>query len=533
MKMNKLAMAVAASTAMMAGTAQALIPGAEGNGNERLDIYMSGATALDKQLKFYFTDLCQAGTLDIFTDNISKPQGKAFSAYYCVLGPAEVSGLSKTYNVMLHKRSRGGSAWGVGPVAGAIEMEQMDITDANCDFSTVDGTDNGNDVYECSSSNTFLARSDAGISDVEPQLFNYGPNLIDVNDDPSISAGDPGTVPVSDALLANMDIAAMNATTFGIVVTKDLRDALQDAQGLTVGSEEVSEMPSLSRDLIGSILGGVRISWDEVKVPGSATGIFTNAAGTGYAATRSQINVCRRVEGSGTQAQANAVFNNVGCGVALNPATDNTPTSTLDGTGAGVDTPDQFGLGLFPLTAIHENSGSGDVTDCMSALQNYDDGAGNSVWGIGIQSLEKADDDFRFIRINGVAPVLESVAANEYLDYVTTSIQWRTGSVDGIDAPAGDTLAVLQSIRTKASNPTTIAALNSSLQSKSAILDGGSKANIGALALFYKGFAPSAPFDSANPVSCASREGVSGTLPPNSCNIPVVYRTECSGTANK
>lgn len=548
MKMNKLAYAVAGATAMMTGAAHALIPGVDdSNGNVKLDIYMSGATALDKQLKFYFTDLCQTGTLDIFTDDLSKPQGKSFSAYYCVLGPAEVPGLSGTFNVMLHKRSRGGSAWGVGPVAGAVLMDQMviqgetnpgdgdfcgDLTGAAPGSDTTNGVTT--DVWLCDNSQVVQERSHAGISDVEPALFNEFENLIDVNDDPSISLGEPGTVPVSDALLNNMEIRAMNSTTFGIIATKDLRDALQEHQGLVPGSETLENMPSLSRDMIRSVLGGVIKDWNDIK-NGAGVGLFASATGDSYASDRSQINVCRRVEGSGTQAQANAVFNSVGCGAVQPVATDNTPGSSLsDGVGAGDDEP-SGGFGLT-VSAIHENFGSGDVTDCMSTLQNYVGPVnGDSVWALGIQSLEKADSDFRFIRINGVAPVLESVAANEYLDAVTTSIQWRTGPVNGVPAPAGDIQSILESIRTNASNPTTIASLNASLQSKSAILenDGVTKANIGALALYYKGFTPSTPWAASNPVTCSSREGELGNLPPNSCSIPTVFRGECNTAAGK
>ncbi len=521
MKLKTLAAAIAATTVSL--SANALVPGQESAADlalPRIDVYGSGATALDKQLKNFFTNLCRAGSLDIYTDDLSKPQGSSFSAYYCVVEQSAVPGLTSDHRVMLHKRSRGGSAFGVGPVAGALSIDQMTIeagTAGDPCGTAPAGSDNGVPVWLCDRNDVFQQPSDFGISDVEPTLFT-GPNLIDPNDSADINPGDPGTVPLTSAELSAIaaNTFAMNATTFGVPVTKNLRDVLQAAQGLPEGSDDVDDMPSLSREMVASIYAGAFVNWENYIVPGTATGLATwadsNTVVGGPALGNSRVNVCRRVEGSGTQAQANAIFLNNPCAAgATPPATDNTAASALkDGVGVAID---PFPLAV-PIALIHENSGSGDVTDCLDNLQ-----AANK-WAVGVQSLEKGSDDWRFVAINGVAPTLQNVANNTYIDYVTTSMQWRDQTINGVAPPSGNVLEIMKKIRDDAASPSILNGLNAGLNPRITDADPNRSA-VGALALPYKpGATPSIPFDASNPVATASREGSTGTLPPNSCRTP-------------
>jgi hypothetical protein len=131
-------------------------------------------------------------------------------------------------------------------------------------------------------------------------------------------------------------------------------------------------------------------------------------------------------------------------------------------------------------------------------------------WAVGVQSLEKVNAAYRFVKIDGVAPTVQNVAENKYKDWVETSIQWRNVA-NGGPAVGSDTLDLLNTIAKNASTPGTIATLNT------AFIHGfGTGAY---LALNTNGHVPSYPHDDANPVTTATHAPLGI---PNTCNPPVV-----------
>jgi hypothetical protein len=181
----------------------------------------------------------------------------------------------------------------------------------------------------------------------------------------------------------------------------------------------------------------------------------------------------------------------------MNAVFANTPCSTgVQKPARQADTNPVFG------PVVQENSGSGDLTVC---LQNQF-AAGK--WAIGVQSLEKVDASFRFIKIDGVAPTLKNVAQNKYKDWVETTIQWRNAASNG---PVGDALAILQTIAKDASTPATIASLNTKF-----VHGFGTGAY---LALNTNGHTPSFPHQDSNPVTTATHAPLGA---PNTCNLPTI-----------
>lgn len=471
MKLNKLTMACAA--ALISGQALAHAP------TEVPDetLYISGASAQDKALKALVTNLCVSGTLDTFKD-IANPakKGKAYTSYFCTIDASLVPGMSANKKVLINKRSAGGSGKGVQVVADGVAIEAMNINNGNC-------SDNGDSTWDCDISggvaggDLFMQVSTAGISDVEPSMFT-GPNV------------PPGDLAVTPAQVAKMDVTSMNAVIFGVPLTVNLYEALQVAQGLTPGALDEANMPSLSSAQVNGLITGNIKKWDQLLVGGvpltSAAGV-TPPTGDMFGPNNvgPLVHVCRRVPGSGTQAQMNAVFANSPCAAGVQP-------TALQG-----DSNPVFG------PKIQENSGSGDVTVCMA------DQLAAGYWAVGVQSLEKVEPaTFLFPKIDGVAPTLKNVAENKYKDWVETTIQWRNAANSG---PSGDTLAILQTIATDASTPGTINALNG------AFVHGfGTGAY---LALNTNGHVPSYPHDDANPVTTATHAPLGA---PNTCNLPTV-----------
>lgn len=473
-----------------------------------LTINVSGATASDKALKDVFATLCEGDSLTVFTDrceddsaavngqdcgagNPAKLPGKSFAAYFCTMGAT--AGISPDQNVLFRKRSSGGSFWGTVPVASADPtVEQMQLG-ANCGEESPG-------IYKCDKNVTEPTTSDAGISDEEPALFT-GVN----------SAGEDE---MTTTLSGQLDVQPIAALTFGIPVTNALYGALQKAQGLNEdldgdavieGTSEtateadiIANMPSLTKEQVAALMKGTIGEWSNVQyggVPLTATAGIT-------APSDARVTICRRTNGSGTQAQLNANFLNVPCALDADlPAVDNTTCTDTKGNanpalpfcapGYATTTATSAGAAI-----VHENSGSGDVTECLDQLQ-----AANR-WAVGVQSMEKDSTEWSFIKINGEAPTLENVAKGNYFDWAATTIQWRNTTVNGVPAPSGDMLTILNAIRVEAGKPAVLDSLNDKVNQ-----------NIGATG--YLGLAGSgvaSPFNANLPVMQYTREG-------KTCNV--------------
>ncbi len=207
----------------------------------------------------------------------------------------------------------------------------------------------------------------------------------------------------------------------------------------TMGNTEKC-MPSLTASEIRSIFGtngAIRRIADFQGELG--TGVFTELTGTGT--TDDTIQICRRVEGSGTQAQFNAMLMGYPC-----------DPNAADGS---IDTLRPEGEGNFTLF-VTENESSGDVEKCLNDYNNGTNTNANATnkntllrkrWAIGIQSLEKNvptagtalaagvySNQYRFIKIDGFAPTLVNAHAGDYINVARQSLQYKTGALAPIPA---------------------------------------------------------------------------------------------------
>lgn len=444
------------------GTASALPPTAIPD----FEIFISGSSSSDNLIGGLFGQLCVDGTLDIYLDN-SANRGSVKRAYFCTIDEKKIpNGLSiGTPDVLIHKRSAGGSAFGVKPV---------------CEKQTSDGSEAPLDFLQINQFNCFLSvtgnyvcgedlnqrHPDAGVSDVGPMEFV-----------PSLASSQCDVVRSSFALV------------FGIVANERLRNALQNAQGLTVGSDSAADVPSLKTDKIRSMLVGNVGTWDKLTFGGA--GLDTYATGL----TENRVKICRRVPTSGAQTQAQLVLLDSGCTAgALGP----------------------FGAPGNPFGGpiVVENSGSGDVELCMQAAED------NGEMAIGIQSTEKNGDEeyaYRHIAIDGELPTINNAAKGEYSDWVVSTIQWEFPFV--FPSNEDDIVAILQTVAARAASPDAMADANTNADS---IHDWGQG---GALALAENGCDPDAIFDINNPCTPYTRSP-GGT--PNNCTGPYLLEGQTS-----
>jgi hypothetical protein len=386
--------------------------------------------------------------------------------------------------------------------------------------------------YQCTG--TVNDTPEAGISDVEPTLF-FGPNLIPNVPEAPTTAGAPGTEPlVNDG---GFSVGTLDATTFGIQVTTNLRNDLQAVmidEGIlpntcSVGDETEECMPSLSRAEIVSLYGGGVQTWDDFMVGGVSLPAANAALGRTNP-TNLKINVVRRTPGSGTQAQFNALFFNAPChGAAPAPLRDNTSfTSRLNNTTtyppAALFTNIGGATGCNGVSTaqacVHEGQGAGDVEAALSRLN----ASAITRWGVGFNALERgfggSKDYLRFIKVDGVAPSLANVANNKYYDWSATSIQWRTTAYAGAvnNVPSAGQLSLINGIRAQAVTVVDIDAANDAYTRPA-----GLGFTFGNLAFPNASATPAIaaafPFNPENPVM-TSRRLVGGA--PNTCTTATI-----------
>lgn len=490
MKIRNLALAVAASLC----ASQAFALGIVASKNATLKLNVSGATAADIQFSNYITQVCTPGTLDTFRNPADN--SRAFS---CSIAAGEIAGVAGGTSALFRKES-GGSATGVTPIINNTTLNGIDL-----DTCVLSATPN---LWTCSNT-TLQVPSELGISDVEPELFTITANSIGAITDPNG--------------VGQLNVSSVNAQTFGIVVTPDLRNALQAAQGLVVGSDDVANMPSLSSALIANIFASRMANWGTL-VDSTGTGINATAVKTNSNA----VEVCLRAPGSGTQAQFNAFYMGNSCLYRGASSKQFLGFSTPpDGNGINNDiVRRQVGPVLTPPPYIHAGVGSSDVGKCMTQI------AAANRTAIGVQSMEKVAEtltdrnNFKYVAVDGVAPTLENMQAGLYRNWASLSIQWRNDVLSGIKLAAAQKFVELA----QAMGP--VADFNASLKAAPlaipAILDAtdaSGRADVGTLAFAGKSGNPSIlggwdaaeplfAFDKAtglgNPSSCAAARLVSG-----------------------
>jgi len=305
-----------AFTAMAAGQAHAALSAAEqlivndAVSNGRV-LFISGASATQKGFTGIINSMFTGTTIRFANTTASS---KDFEAVAGKLGAG--AGAWSNQNVIIIDRVKGGSVWGVDPVARATAIESLDVTSATCGSA---GAGTSASPYVCSA--TPLAGymvPDAGVSDVAPTLFQT----------PYNTEGETAAESLNAAELAELVANPIYALAFGVPVTKNV------------------PLVNLNKAAVSAIMTGNVGTWNQVDASLPADDIV----------------VCRRVPGSGTQAVDNMYFGNFPCDTGL---ANNGPADRY-ASGAWDDATRKFTVtgGTGGLVVV-ENSTSGDVVNCL------------------------------------------------------------------------------------------------------------------------------------------------------------------------
>ena len=377
---------------------------------------VSGATATDRTVSDTMLDatagLCDstlggANAADVYTTqaNFATPTNYVV---VCKL-KATITGFAglQGRTVAMSKFS-GGSGTGVQPVANGTALASgssakwVDIASATCSAATNVPATSTTQTYNLRTGCGVLASQipQAGFSDVEPVLLGA-------------SAADRAKLTTSTGV----------AVVFAPVVSRNFFIALQKAQGLDAnpaclsGGVLTGEVATATAECLPNLTTAqVRGMFKSGSALTLVNRIFDNAgtpvAITPAASGNNNINVCRRNNGSGTQASYETYYFSQRCGTAG-------PVSTLTFIGAtGQGATDGCDAGACAYTAtyagdrVFTGNGAGDVRLCMDARNDA------GIYAIGVVSTENAPNDstneWRFVKIDGAAPSLENTVAGRY-----------------------------------------------------------------------------------------------------------------------
>jgi hypothetical protein len=393
--------------------------------------------------------------------------------------------VAENTQIVIVKRSKGGSVWGVDPIARASRIESLDFT-ACAAGGAADGTTydyfcgvKGKDPDSVDFTNPAVNNgdvSDFGVSDVSPTLFK-GPYNVEF-----------GQGQLADNEVAVLSIKPVNTVMMGIVATND-----------------VAATTRITRTDYANMLAGNVYDWTQLDAA---------------AAGNTQVVVCRRVNGSGTQASYNWYFNNFPCQNSFNGTmapttmTADSASGIVGGNGT-VATP--YLIDPTQGYTVVNNSTSGDVRNCLIKAQTHadhtikgDDGNyytiqfGNSVdpfKAIGVLSLDSYNaagtgsgegTEWRFRMIDGAgtyvpgtdtasvgatgfAPSKANLLSGAYDFAVELTMQYRNATVvnpqgDSVAALTGTKQAFADELIKRSGDPAKIA-LNSKVKAYAALPD--------------------------------------------------------------
>ncbi len=245
-------------------------------------LVVAGASAARDNFQAEFALLCQAGTLNLYRALPTANQD--FRAYSCtLLNAAPVPVALRNTNATVYYRSEGGAGWGPGSIAKSTQIMRL-VVDGACTLAAPPalgdcavagytlGTDTG-------TGHIVKATTDLGVADQEPAMYR-GENWV---------GGALGTEPAAGVLEALAKSTGF-AQTFGVLVNSAL------------------PITSISAQDVASIYAGNYSDWSQVQ-----------DQATGNPLPALPITVCRRENGSGTQAGAGIFFLQQNCGVSSEP----------------------------------------------------------------------------------------------------------------------------------------------------------------------------------------------------------------------
>ncbi len=248
-------------------------------------IYTSGGAAQDKAYgQVVATTLAAAGTVDTFADvdPDTGSVGSRWTAYYFVGNDKLGAGLAGK-KILLEKRIYGAAGYGVVPLVANIPLEHLNILGTKAADWTADKTA-GSWKTPLTSANAskYLTKrvSDGGFLGVDPNiLLKRGTENYPTPVNELITGRPEAKWPldwngIKTSGAGAFTIVPTGGLVYGVAVTLDLYKVLQAAQKragtlpstAVIGGYSEGDLPSLNRNVIGSLLAGKIGAWEQIKI---------------------------------------------------------------------------------------------------------------------------------------------------------------------------------------------------------------------------------------------------------------------------
>jgi len=522
-------LALAASLLMGSQAANAITPWHDGA--PYITVYISGAVAQTNAYTQAVTTVLAgttatgASTVDTFNDvdpTNANAVGSRWTAHYFV-GSSKLGSALQGKNILLVRRTVGGSGDGVIPLVAGLPLEHLNIASLLASAWTSAGTQSWTASITQSNATTYLSlvNSDAGIIAVDPYILLKPGTANYPAPANALITGLP--VPNWPTTLTTLPTAfVVNPTgglTYGIAVTLDLYKVLQAAQKragtlpstVAIGSYSEASMPSLSHEFIGSLMAGKIGAWDQVQIvdatnsnkvislndPAILNDAGVNApykeATTGNNLT--PVALALRNNGAATFVIANSVFLGY-------PANANAASPALPTANDPVDEDAALPIVKEPIIVSATGTLLSDWQNGTNTLgfNNIQVGTsgGKAVyanrWGIALNSADRnskvtaagtGGDPWRYIKIDGYAPTLANVAAGNYAYWAEGTLLYKGGLL-------AKKLTVAYELAQAMGSPTVIAPGNTN--------QAWGQTGAFAMAADPRKFTPSVPFNPSNPV---------------------------------
>jgi hypothetical protein len=351
MILKQITLAIAATLvtpAVLANIAPEGIPGVH-------KIVLSGTSRTDEFIESAVKEMLDPASIKTYRDNSlsSAFRHRAWFGYVKSMTP----GVSPGTPILFVKRSTGDSFWGVDPVARASRIESLDFSACTLGGAAAGDADKVYD-YFCPTKGLDPASSnfanpginngvvsDFGVSDVSPLLFKAPYNV------------EYYRTQLSDAEVAKLTIMPFMMQMMGLAVT-----------------DSVPLSTVISRADYGNMLMGNVADWSQIYDKDfDGTNDFDGSAVSG----NNQVVVCRRSNGSGTQAAYNWYFNNFPCELAFGgsqaPSTMYADNASGISGGPGTSSIKPFIIDPTAGFTVVNNPTSGDVRNCLKNAQNNTD----------------------------------------------------------------------------------------------------------------------------------------------------------------
>ncbi len=449
------------------------------------DVYLAGSSAVDLALTKFIANTCNAASLDTYRTDAG---GKTYYLWTCETTGSTGFGVANT-KIAIHKNTNSSSD-GVNMVTnGAGTLAYLQVSDLTTAASqcavapsvvAATATIPTYNVYTCGTTAGNAGVGSLGhtvrfgFADSEPAQFN-------------------------SAVTTQLTTAYPLTIVFGIPVTKNVRDLLQTAQGLTAGSEVESQMPSLTSGQINEIYTGNFQDWGSlgITLPGD-----------------NSVYVARRSNGSGTTRAFDVNFAGDFCTPGQSPIVTGSAitavATTCNSTANGGKLVAQAGT-------------SDDMAACLASYQQ--NGGVGAIGYLSTDYLPGTGDFYRWVKVDGYAPKLLNVVDNKWKDWSEESINYNKATTLVATSDDGKFYAAL---KTFSSNITLLSEVAKNLPQTtsgqwtggvlSAMAGGANKAGWGVTPAAAQQAAPRSDASVlAAPVNLSTRSGSSGY---NLCNIP-------------